>query len=85
MPDRLDSVFDTQNYFEHIIKKHETITSNPPIKIYVNKMENKITFKIKTGYYPEHLTLETMKLLGTTKYKITKDTNGKNVSHLEIT
>ena len=26
-----------------------------------------------------------MKLLGSTKSKITKDENGKNVSHLEIT
>ena len=46
-------------------------------------MENRITFKIKTVY--ELLTLETMKLLGNTKSKITKDKNGKNVPALEIT
>ena len=44
--------------------------------IYINNIENRITFKIKTGYYLELLTLETMKLLGSTKSKITKDKNG---------
>ena len=58
---------------------------NSPIKIYVNKIENRITFKIKTGYYLELLTPETMKLLGSTENKITKDKNGENVPHLEIT
>ena len=57
---------------------------NPSIEIYINKMENKITFKIKTGYYFELLTLETMKLLGSTNSKITKDKNDENVPHLEI-
>ena len=44
-----------------------------------------ITFKIKNGYSLELLTPETMKLLGSTKNKITKDKNGENVPHLEIT
>ena len=48
-------------------------------------MENIITFKIKAGYYPELLTPETMKLLGTTKSKINENKNGENVLHLEIT
>ena len=52
---------DIQNYFRYIIKKHEIVTDNPPIRIYDNKIENRITFKIKTGYYLELLTLETMK------------------------
>ena len=52
--------------------------------IYLNKIENRITFKIKTGYYLELLTPETMKLLGSTKIKITKNENGENVPHLEI-
>ena len=43
-----------------------------------------VTFKIKTGYYLELLMPETMKLLGNTKNKLTKDTNGENVPHLEI-
>ena len=53
--------------------------------IYVNKIENRITFKIKTGYYLELWTPETMKLLGNTKSKITKNENGENVPHLGIT
>ena len=48
-------------------------------------MENRITFKIKTGYYLELLTPEIMKLLGSTKNKIAKEENGENVPHLEIT
>ena len=44
-----------------------------------------ITFEIKTGYYLELLTPETKKLLGSTKSKITKNENGGNVPHLEIT
>ena len=44
--------------------------------ICVNKIENIITFKIKTQYYVELLTPETMKLLGSTKSKITIDENG---------
>ena len=52
--------------------------------MYVNRIENRITFKIKSGYYLELLTPETMKLLGSTESKITKDKNGENVPHLEI-
>ena len=51
----------------------------------VNKIENRITFKLKDGYTLELLTKETMKLLGSTETKITKNKNGKNVPHLEIT
>ena len=69
--------------------KHGEKTDNPSIRIYVNKTENKTTFKIKTEKYLELLILsrtypETMKLLGSTKSKIAKDQNGKNVPHLEI-
>ena len=52
--------------------------------MYVNKIENRVTFKIKSGYYLQLLTPETMKLLGSSKSKITKDKNGENVPHLEI-
>ena len=48
------------------MKKHETLSDNPPIKIYSNKIKNRIIFKIKTGYKLELLTPETMKLLGST-------------------
>ena len=57
----------------------------PSVRIYVNKIENRVTFKIKNGYSLELLTPETMKLLESTENKITKDKNGENVPHLEIT
>ena len=73
LPDGSYSVSDIQDYFEFILKKHNENINNPSIIIYVNKTENRITFKIKTGYYLELLTPERMKLLGNTQNKITKD------------
>ena len=73
LPDGSNSVSDIEDYFEYILKKHETVPDNPSIRIYINKIENRITFTIKTGYYLKLLTPETMKLLGSTKSKITKD------------
>ena len=67
------------------IKKAWGKTVNPSTKIYTTKMENRITFKIKTAYYLQRLIPETMKLLGSTKSKITKDKIGKNVPCLKIT
>ena len=84
LPDGSYSISDIQDHFEYILKKHIESVDNPSIKIYVNKIENKITFKIKNGYYLELLTPETMKLLGSTETKITKDKNGENVPHLDI-
>ena len=85
LPDGSYSVSDIQYYCKYILKKHETVTDNPSIKMYVNKIENRIMFKIKTEYYLELLTSETMKLFGSTKSKITKDEHGENVPHSEIT
>ena len=51
----------------------------------MNRIENRITFKIKDRYSLEFLTPETMKLLGNTENKIAKDKNDENVPHLEIT
>ena len=84
-PDGSYSVSDVQDYSEYILKKHGKNTDNPSVRIYVNKIENKITFKIKTGYYIELLTLATMKLLGSTENEITKNKNGENVPHRETT
>ena len=73
------SISDIQDYFEYILKKHSESVDSPSIKIYVNKVENRITFRIKSRYYLELLTPETMKLLGSAESKITKDKNGENV------
>ena len=94
LPDGSYSISDIQDYFVYIFKKHGEntdikkngqTTNKSPIDIYVNKVENRITFKIKDGYSLELLTKETMKLLGSTENKITKDKNWENVPHLERT
>ena len=64
LPDGSYSIPDIQDYFEYILKKHSESVDNPPIRIYVNRIENRITFKIKSGYYLELLTPETMKIHG---------------------
>ena len=84
LPDGSYSISDIQDYFEYILKKNSESVDNPSIRIYVNKIENRITFKIKSGYYLERLTPETMKLLGSTESKITKGKNVENVPHLEV-
>ena len=72
LPDGSYSASDIPDYFKYILKKHETVTDNPSIRIYVNKIENRITFKIMTKYYLKLLTSETMKLLGSTQSNIIK-------------
>ena len=84
LPDGSCSISDIQDYFEYILKEHSESVDDPPIEIFVSKNENRITFKIKNGYYLELLTPETMKLLGSTESKITGEKNGENVPHLEI-
>ena len=60
LPDGSYSASDIQDYFEYILKKHGEKTANSSISVYVNKTENRITFKIKTGYYLKLLMPETM-------------------------
>ena len=84
LPDGFYPISGIQDYFEFIIKKHETLTENPPIQNYPNKIKNRIVFKIKTGHKLELLTPETMKLLGSTKKDVDSDKNSENVPKLEI-
>ena len=84
LPDGSHSVSNIQDYFEYILKKHGENIDKPSVQIYVNKIKNRITFKIKDGYNLELLTSETMKLLRSTENKITKGKNGENVPHVEI-
>ena len=83
LPNASYSIADIQDYFEFIIKKHETLTENPPIQIYPNKIKKRIAFKIKTCYKLELLIPETKKLLGSTKKDVDADKNSKNVPKLE--
>ena len=84
MPDGSYSVSDIQDYFEYILKKHGENIDNPSVKIYVNKIENRITFRIKNEYSLELLIPETMKVSRSTENKITEDKNGENVPFLKI-
>ena len=83
VPDGSYSIAALQNYFEYIIKKHETVTDRYPVIIYVNETNNRIVFKIKTGYKLELLSKETMKLLGSSKSVIDSDKNSELVPKLE--
>ena len=47
LPDESYLISDIQDCFEYILKKHNENIDNPSIRIYVNKFENRITFKIK--------------------------------------
>ena len=83
MPDGSYSVQQIQDYFEFIIKKHETITDkNFSIRIYVNKIKNRIVFKIKTGYKLELLRNETVEFLRDGPI-IDKDKNSSNLPKSE--
>ena len=65
-------------FFEFIIKKHKTVTENPPIQIYPNQIKNRIVFKIKTGYKLDLLTPETKR-----KKDVDADKKSENVPKLE--
>ena len=83
LPDSSYSLADIQDYFEFIIEKHETLTENPPVQIYPNKIKNMVLSKIKTGYKLEMLSAETVKLLGNAKTDVDKDKDGEDVPKLE--
>ena len=82
LPDGSYNISEIQDYIEYIIKKHETIGENPPILIYANTINNRIVFRIKSGYKLELLSKETMKLLASTKDTIDVD-DSENVTKLE--
>ena len=77
LPDGSYYVSDIQDYFDYVIKKHETIADNPPVQIYVNKIKSRIAFKIKARYNLELLAEETMQLLGSSKKDINQNKDGE--------
>ena len=83
VPDGSYSITAVQNYFDHIIKKHEIIADVSPVLIYVNEINNRIVFKTKSGYKLELLSKETMKLIGSTSNSIDKEKNSELVPKLE--
>ena len=83
LPDGSYNISEILDYIEYIFKKHQTIGENAPILIYANTINNRIVFKIKSGYKLELLSKETMKLLGSTKDTTDGDKNSENVPKLE--
>ena len=83
VPDGSYSIAALQNCFEYIIKKHETIDKVSPVLIYLNEINNRIVFKIKSGYKLELLLKETMRLLGSSSDTIDDDKNSELVPKLE--
>ena len=78
------SLSDIQDYIKYIIKKHETLTSNPLIHIYISIISNRLVFKIKVEYKLELQTSEIMKLFGSTKKLIYKTKSGENLPSIEM-
>ena len=56
LPDGSYSVSDIQDYFEYILKKYGEDIDKASVQIYVNKIGNRVTIKIKNGYSLELLT-----------------------------
>ena len=83
MSDGSYSIAALQNEFECIIKKQETIANVSPVLIYVNEINNRIVFKIKSGYKLELLSKETMRLLGSSSDTIDGNKNSELVPKLE--
>ena len=67
----------------NISSKKQTIADNLPVQIYVNKIKNRIVFKIKTEYELELLTEETMQLFGSSKKGFDQNKDGEIVPRLE--
>ena len=83
VPDGSYSIAVIQSYFENIIKKHETIADVSLVLIYVNEINNRIVFKIKSGYKLELLSKEMMGLLGSSSDTTDGDKNSELVPKLE--
>ena len=66
------------------MKKYKKVIQKLQIQNISPNMErkNRITYKIKTGYYLDLLTRETNRLPGSTKIKVVKDENSKNAPDL---
>ena len=74
LPDSSYSASDIQDYIEYIIKRHETLTTIPPIHVYINRITNSLMFKIKDRCNLELQTPETVKLFGGSTKKLTLKT-----------
>ena len=81
MPDQI--LFQAFKIILSVLLKHETIADASPVQIYVNKIKNRVVFKIKTGYKLELLTVETMKFIGSINKDEDQNKNDENVPKLK--
>ena len=84
LPDGSYSASNIQDYVEYVTKNHETLIIVPPIHVYINRVNNRLLFKIKAGCKLELQTLETMALFGSTEKIIDKTKNGEKALRLEV-
>ena len=84
LPDGSYSISDIQDYIEYVIKKHTILTKILHIPVYINRINNRLVFKIKDGYNLELETPKKMKLFGSAKNLLDKTKNGENVLILEV-
>ena len=84
LPDGSYSVSEIHDYTEFIVKKHEILTTIPPIHLYINGINNRLVFKLKDGYKPELQMPETVKLFSSTNKLIGKTEIGEKVPGFEV-
>ena len=73
-----------QDHIDYSIRKHETLTTTPPIHVYIYRINNRLVFNLKDGYNLELQMPETMKLLSSANTLIDKSKNGENVPNHEM-
>ena len=78
------SVSDIQDYIKYIITNYETLTAIPPFHVFINRINNRLVFKIKDEYKLELQTPKTIKLFCSTKILLDKTKNGENVPSLKV-
>ena len=84
LPDVSISVSKSQDCIEYIIAIYETLSTNHPIHSYINRINNKLVFKIKDWYKLQLQTPETIKSFGSTTKMAEKTKNGENGQSLEV-
>ena len=77
------SITQTHDYFEYIVRNCESMTDNPSIQIYINRIKNRIGVKIMTGYKLELLSHETSNLLENAEQDIDKDKDREHIPKIE--
>ena len=84
MPDGSYPVSDIKDYIKYIMKKHETLSANPLIHIYINRINNRLVFRVKDNISQNYKLLKVRSYLVAQKKLIDKTKNGENVPSLKV-